>query len=80
METAKDSAHSLSLLAPFGSGSPHSYWKAPSSTTSVEFVIALGCQSNVTGVLLLVSPCGYSAADAPTVSDFLLAYISKYVK
>lgn len=66
--TAADSAPSLSLLAPTYSGSPSSYWKAPSSATSVELVIVLGTLSDVTGVILLVSPCGYSAADAPTVS------------
>jgi hypothetical protein len=58
----------LSLLSPLNSGSQHSYWKAPSNTTSVEFVVVLGTLSDVSGVILLVSPCGYSAADVPTVS------------
>ncbi|KAK9205659.1 hypothetical protein WN943_015927 [Citrus x changshan-huyou] len=57
---AKDSAPILSLLAPLNSGSRHSYWRAPPSTTSVEFVIVLGSVSDVSGVILLVSPCGYS--------------------
>ncbi|KAH9782890.1 putative phosphoinositide phosphatase SAC9 [Citrus sinensis] len=59
VETAKDSAPILSLLAPLNSGSRHSYWRAPPSTTSVEFVIVLGSVSDVSGVILLVSPCGY---------------------
>ncbi|KAH9782879.1 putative phosphoinositide phosphatase SAC9 [Citrus sinensis] len=65
VETAKDSAPILSLLAPLNSGSRHSYWRAPPSTTSVEFVIVLGSVSDVSGVILLVSPCGYSVADTP---------------
>ncbi|KAK4800521.1 hypothetical protein SAY86_021008 [Trapa natans] len=65
--TAADSAPSLSLLAPIYSGSPSLYWKAPSSATSVELAIVLGSLSDVSGVILLISPCGYSAADAPSV-------------
>ena len=61
----------MSLLAPLDSGSRHSYWKAPPSTTSVEFILVLGTLSDVSGVILVVSPCGYSEADAPTVSGFL---------
>ncbi|XVF84266.1 hypothetical protein PTKIN_Ptkin17bG0019500 [Pterospermum kingtungense] len=69
VETAKDSAPLLSLLTPLplGSGSKHSYWKAPPNSTSAEFVIVLGNLSDVSGVVLLVSPCGYSEADAPMV-------------
>ncbi|KAK3204241.1 hypothetical protein Dsin_018287 [Dipteronia sinensis] len=67
VETAKDSAPFLSLLAPLDSGSRHSYWRAPPNTTSVEFVIVLSTLSDVSGVILLVSPCGYSVADTPTV-------------
>ncbi|KAF8390978.1 hypothetical protein HHK36_023278 [Tetracentron sinense] len=67
VETATGSASSLSLLAPFDSKSQHSYWRAPPSTSCVEFAIALGCLSDVFGVILLVSPCGYSMADTPTV-------------
>lgn len=65
------SASSLSLLAPLTFGSQHSYWKAPTSATSVELVIALGTLSDVSGVIMLVSPCGYSAADAPSVSEVI---------
>ncbi|XP_022734790.1 probable phosphoinositide phosphatase SAC9 isoform X1 [Durio zibethinus] len=67
VETATDSAPFLSLLTPLDSGSRHSYWKAPPNTTSSEFVIVLGTLSDVSGVILLVSPCGYSEADAPIV-------------
>ncbi|XP_004287153.1 PREDICTED: uncharacterized protein LOC101296222 [Fragaria vesca subsp. vesca] len=67
VETATDSAPLLSLLAPLDCGSRHSYWKAPPSTTSVEFIIVLGTLSDVSGVSLLISPCGYSEAEAPTV-------------
>lgn len=74
-----DSAPFLSLLAPINSGSLHSYWKAPSSTTSVEFIVVLGTLSDVSGVILLVSPCGYSDADAPTVSGlFLCSFVSPF--
>ena len=63
-----DSAPVLSLLTPLDSGSVGSYWKAPPNATSAEFVIALGSVSDVSGVILLVSPCGYSAGDTPIVS------------
>ncbi|KAH9726932.1 putative phosphoinositide phosphatase SAC9 [Citrus sinensis] len=72
VETAKDSALILSLLAPLNSGSRHSYWRAPPSTTSVEFVIVLGSVSDVSGVILLVSPCGYSVADTPMVGAIFI--------
>lgn len=71
VETVANSAPFLSLLAPFNSGSRLSYWKAPPSTTSVDFGIVLGNISDVSGVILLVSPCGYSMADAPIVSAYL---------
>ncbi|KAM7280849.1 hypothetical protein ACFE04_007983 [Oxalis oulophora] len=67
VESAKDSAPFLSLLAPLESGSHHSYWKAPANTSSVDFAIVLSTVSDVSGVIFLVSPCGYSDADAPTV-------------
>ncbi|XP_028782790.1 probable phosphoinositide phosphatase SAC9, partial [Neltuma alba] len=65
VETAIDSAPSLSLLAPFDFGSQ--YWKAPPSASSVEFAIVLGDLSDVNGVILIVSPCGYSLVDPPIV-------------
>ncbi|KAL1327253.1 hypothetical protein HN51_037325 [Arachis hypogaea] len=67
VETASNSAPFLSLLAPFNFGSRLSYWKAPSGATSVEFGIVLGNMSDVRGVMLIVSSCGYSMADAPLV-------------
>lgn len=67
VETAIDSAPLLSLLGPLYSGSNESYWKAPPSVSSSEFVIVLSSHSDVSGVVLLVSPCGYSMSDAPTV-------------
>ncbi|KAE8714463.1 putative phosphoinositide phosphatase SAC9 [Hibiscus syriacus] len=67
VETATDSAPFLSLLTPLDYGLWNSYWKAPPNTTSVDFVIVLGTLSDVKGVVLLVSPCGYSEADTPMV-------------
>ncbi|XP_057957214.1 probable phosphoinositide phosphatase SAC9 [Malania oleifera] len=67
VETATDSAPLLSLLSPLNSGSQHSYWKAPPNTSSIEFAIVLGRLSDVSAVILFVSPCGYSVADGPTV-------------
>ncbi|MFS7906986.1 putative SAC domain-containing protein [Helianthus anomalus] len=67
IESASGSAPPLSLLAPLNSGLQQSYWRAPASTSSVELVIVLGNLSDVSGVVLLVSPCGYSMSDAPTV-------------
>ncbi|XVE80883.1 hypothetical protein DITRI_Ditri15bG0016800 [Diplodiscus trichospermus] len=77
VDTATDSAPFLSLLTPLDSGSRHSYWKAPPNTTSAELVIVLGTLSDVTGVILLVSPCGYSEADAPMVQIWVSNKIHK---
>ncbi|KAG8654390.1 hypothetical protein MANES_05G186753v8 [Manihot esculenta] len=77
VETAADSAPFFSLLAPLKSGSGQSYWKAPSTTNSVEFVIVLSTLSDVSGVILLVSPCGYSAADVPIVQIWASNKIQK---
>ncbi|XP_019056722.1 PREDICTED: probable phosphoinositide phosphatase SAC9 isoform X2 [Tarenaya hassleriana] len=67
VETGAVSAPFLSLLAPLISGPCNSYWKAPSGVNSVEFAIALSNLSDVSSVILIISPCGYSDADAPTV-------------
>ncbi|GLT40145.1 hypothetical protein SLA2020_143000 [Shorea laevis] len=67
VETAPDSAPLLSLLVPLDSGPQHSYWKAPHDTANVEFSVVLGSLSDVSGVILLVSSCGYSDSDAPAV-------------
>lgn len=61
----------MSLLAPLNSGAQDSFWRAPLSASSVDFVIVLGDLSDVSGVVLLVSPCGYSMADTPVVSLLL---------
>ncbi|KAG8369402.1 hypothetical protein BUALT_Bualt14G0007400 [Buddleja alternifolia] len=67
VETAAGSAPYLSLVTPLNSASRESYWRAPPSVSSVEFVIVLSDLSDVSGVVLLISPCGYSVSDAPTV-------------
>ncbi|XP_024985073.1 probable phosphoinositide phosphatase SAC9 isoform X1 [Cynara cardunculus var. scolymus] len=67
IESAPGSAPLLSLLAPLDTVSQESYWKAPPNTSSAEFVIVLGNLSNVSGVVLVLSPCGYSMSDSPTV-------------
>lgn len=67
VETANDSEPLLSLLAPFGTGEYTSYWKAPQGITSVEFSIVLGGLSDIAGVSIIVSSCGYSASDCPIV-------------
>ncbi|XP_043716293.1 probable phosphoinositide phosphatase SAC9 [Telopea speciosissima] len=77
VETAIGSAPSLSLLAPTDSGSQHSYWRARPSTSSIEFAIVLGSLSDVSGVILLVSPCGYSVVDCPTVQIWASNKINK---
>ncbi|KGN54995.1 probable phosphoinositide phosphatase SAC9 isoform X1 [Cucumis sativus] len=77
VETAADSAPVLSLLAPLDSGSYSSYWKAPPNATSAEFVIVLDSISDVSGVILLVSPCGYSAGDTPIVQIWGSNFIHK---
>ncbi|KAL8139070.1 hypothetical protein V2J09_005071 [Rumex salicifolius] len=80
IETAAGAAPPLSLLAPLGSGPHHNYWKATTNSTSVDFVIVLGSLSDVTGVLLLVSPCGYSESDAPSVQIWASNKIGKEEK
>lgn len=67
VETADDSEPLLSLLAPLGSGVYKSYWKAPLENTSLEFPIVLGGLSDVSGVAIIVSSCGYSRSDCPIV-------------
>ncbi|OEL28911.1 putative phosphoinositide phosphatase SAC9 [Dichanthelium oligosanthes] len=67
VETADNSEPLLSLLAPFGTGGYQSYWKAPGDNTSVEFSIVLGGLSDVAGVAIIVSSCGYSTSDCPIV-------------
>ncbi|GJY95915.1 hypothetical protein Tco_0512276 [Tanacetum coccineum] len=78
IESAPGSAPLLSLLAPLDSLSQDSsYWKAPPTTSSAEFVIVLGNLSNVSGVVLVLSPCGYSMSDSPTVQVWASDKIDK---
>ncbi|CAM0881228.1 unnamed protein product [Alopecurus aequalis] len=67
VETAGDSAPLFSLLAPLDSAVYRSYWKAPQGNTSVEFPIVLSGLSDVSGVAVIVSSCGYSSSDCPVV-------------
>ncbi|KAH9602591.1 hypothetical protein KSS87_021998, partial [Heliosperma pusillum] len=55
----------------------HSYWRAPSNCNSVEFVVTLSNISDVSGVTLVVSSCGYTEADTPTVQIWASNKISK---
>ncbi|XP_058105963.1 probable phosphoinositide phosphatase SAC9 isoform X2 [Magnolia sinica] len=77
VETAAGSAPFLSLLSPFNTGSQNSYWRAPPRISSVEFAIVLGSLADVSGIILLVSPCGYSSSDCPIVQVWASNRISK---
>ncbi|XP_078444731.1 putative phosphoinositide phosphatase SAC9 isoform X2 [Wolffia australiana] len=69
VETDVDSEPLLSLLCPIQLGSCHSYWRAPRGCSHVEFPIILEDISDVSGVLLLVSSCGYSPPfDLPLIN------------
>ncbi|CAM0881231.1 unnamed protein product [Alopecurus aequalis] len=72
VETAGDSAPLFSLLAPLDSAVYRSYWKAPQGNTSVEFPIVLSGLSDVSGVAVIVSSCGYSSSDCPVESGKLV--------
>ncbi|XP_010916119.1 probable phosphoinositide phosphatase SAC9 [Elaeis guineensis] len=67
VDTAVGSEPLYSLLAPLGIGEQHCYWRAPPSISTVEFSIVLGSLSDVFGVAILVSSCGYSTSDSPVV-------------
>ncbi|XP_020520412.1 probable phosphoinositide phosphatase SAC9 isoform X2 [Amborella trichopoda] len=77
VETAVGSAPPLSLLAPLDMASEKSYWRAPPSTSNIEVSIILGDLSDVSGVVLLVSPCGYSASDIPMVQIWVSNKVNK---
>ncbi|KAF9593505.1 hypothetical protein IFM89_023998 [Coptis chinensis] len=77
VDTAVGSAPPMSLLAPLYCGPQDSYWRAPPSISCVEFSVVLGSLSDVSGVVLLVSPCGYSTADSPTVQIWASNKINK---
>lgn len=70
VETDVGSEPFLSLLSPLYFGALRSYWRAPRGCSSVEFSIVLGNLSDVSGVILLVSSCGYSSFDRPLVSAY----------
>ena len=67
VETAEGSEPSLSLLAPVDIGSAKSYWRAPPRATNLEFAIILATTSVVSGIAVLVNPCGYTTLDPPIV-------------
>ncbi|CAL9040027.1 probable phosphoinositide phosphatase SAC9 isoform X1 [Musa acuminata AAA Group] len=67
VETAEGSEPLLSLLAPLGMGEHHGYWRAPPSMSTVEFSVVLGSLSDISGVALVISSCGYTTSDYPTV-------------
>ncbi|CAM8897025.1 unnamed protein product [Rhodiola kirilowii] len=77
VETAPDAAPSLSLLSPYEFDPRKSYWRAPPNSRCVEFVIALGSLADVSGVILLISPCGYSSNDVPSVQIWASNHIQK---
>ncbi|KAL5972949.1 hypothetical protein ACLOJK_039756 [Asimina triloba] len=79
VETAVGSAPFLSLLTPVNSGPQNAYWRAPSKISSVEFVIVLGSLSDVSGVILLVSPCGYSSSDCPIIINWVQVWASNKI-
>lgn len=67
VDTIAGSEPLYSLLAPLGMGEQHGYWKAPPNLSTVEFSIVLGSLSDVLGVAILVSSCGWSTFDSPVV-------------
>ncbi|CAN6468275.1 unnamed protein product [Victoria cruziana] len=77
VETADGSAPALSLLLPLDAGEAGSYWRAPPDSTNVEFAIVLGTLSIVSGIILLVSSCGYSTFDIPIVQVWASNKVSK---
>ncbi|KAJ4765502.1 hypothetical protein LUZ62_075877 [Rhynchospora pubera] len=67
VKTAEASAPLLSLISPLCFGERQSYWRAPINVSSVEFALVLGRLSDVSGVAIVVSSCGYSASNCPIV-------------
>ncbi|XP_072998445.1 probable phosphoinositide phosphatase SAC9 [Typha latifolia] len=67
VETEVGSEPLLTLLSPLGLGEQHSYWRAPPGLSSAEFSIVLGSLSDVSGVAMIVSSCGYTSSDCPIV-------------
>ncbi|KAI3511442.1 hypothetical protein L1887_18595 [Cichorium endivia] len=77
IESASGSPPPLSLLAPLNTGLRQSYWRGPPTISSTEFIIVIGSLSDVSGVILLVSPCGYSMSDSPIVQIWASSKIHK---
>ncbi|URE26923.1 SacI domain [Musa troglodytarum] len=67
VETAEGSEPLLSLLAPLGMGEHNGYWRAPPSLSTVEFSVVLASLSDISGVALVISSCGYTSSHCPTV-------------
>lgn len=65
VDAAENSESCLSLLASPFLGTQDSYWKAPCSVSSVMLTVVLSTPSAVSGLVLLVSSCGYSTHDIP---------------
>ncbi|KAJ3694465.1 hypothetical protein LUZ60_009945 [Juncus effusus] len=67
VETDEGSEPLLSLISPLNIGERESYWRSPVGVSSVEFSLVLGRTSDVAGVAVIVSSCGYSSSNCPTV-------------
>ncbi|MCO5576196.1 hypothetical protein L7F22_030004 [Adiantum nelumboides] len=67
VDAVEDSESPLSLLANPFVGSQSAYWRAPSSVASVMLTVVLSTPSAVSGLVLLVSSCGYTIHDIPNL-------------
>ncbi|KAI5078715.1 hypothetical protein GOP47_0006386 [Adiantum capillus-veneris] len=67
VDTVEDSESPLSLLANPFLGSQSAYWRVPSSVSSVMLTVVLSTPSAVSGLVLLVSSCGYTLHDIPNL-------------
>lgn len=67
VHTAEGSEPAQSLLAPWNTGQPSKYWRAPLGVSTVELCISLAAPASVSSIVLLVSPCGYTYRDVPVV-------------
>jgi hypothetical protein len=68
VQTAEGSEPPQSLLSPWSTRLPATYWRAPEGVTMVEFCVALASPAVVSTIVLLVSPCGFTPQDLPMVS------------
>jgi hypothetical protein len=67
VQTAEGSEPPQSLLSPWSTRLPATYWRAPEGVTMVEFCVALASPAVVSTIVLLVSPCGFTSQDLPMV-------------